>query len=590
MGKERDGSPPISFSVLWIPLEKPVVFISASRDMAVELDTCRRVVEDIARDLRGSDGIEPYAWKYADHVWTGEKTWQEQIPRPSDPLVRAIICLFGERIGEPLPESFKVPEDLILPDWVAHPWPNNGLEDKIPLTGTLFEFFDSLPKTTAVTGALSKRLRVYIKSDPTTFTQRGLSAEDRRYGFDHFRDRLIERREFKRGPQNEYNEQIDWLDFFCEKQFRSQKTPYELFGAESHEESLEQLRIFLRRDLGRILGITPRRIRRDPKGLLAYQPEDWDILFGRDNDIEDILDSLYRCSQRPDGLPILLLTGLSGQGKSSVLRAGLVGRIRYGNRYSSYDNFRPVLVDASQFGEHDPLIFLATAILEQAGLAEVEKQPALDCIDAGERPAELVRRVRSGLSEGKKLLLAIDQAETLALSLEGNQSANNEHFAQAIIELAQNGLAWTVLTAPHEMENTTASLFRVGNAPGTLRHWLDDPDHKALERIAREAFAQAWVTVDKTLIEDIAGQADDWRHHQASPGAVLPLLSLLLADLVQAERKRQQDLRLQPQSDADTPLAPPSCQTSSTAWGKKRGQIWKNANPLPGDLTPNFPA
>lgn len=44
----------------WISFDGPVVFISASRDMAMELDVCRRVVEDVARDLHGSDSLEPY--------------------------------------------------------------------------------------------------------------------------------------------------------------------------------------------------------------------------------------------------------------------------------------------------------------------------------------------------------------------------------------------------------------------------------------------------------------------------------------------------------------------------------------------------
>jgi ankyrin repeat protein len=569
MGKDKDESSQADCSFSWIPFEKPVVFISASRDMAIELDVCRRVVEDVARDLRGSDGLEPYAWKSADHVWTGEKTWQEQIPRPSDANVRAVICLFGERLGEPLPEGFNVPEDLVLPDWIAHPWPEDGIEDKIPLTGTLFEFFDSLPKKSNAVGARSDRLRVYIKADATAFTQKGLSAEDRRYGFEHFQDNLKERREFKRSQQNEYNEQIDWLDSFCGKQFRSQKTPYELFGTERREESLEQLRNLLRKDLGRILGVTPRRIRRDPKGLLAYQPEDWDILFGRDNDIEDILENLHKRPQGPDGLPILLLTGLSGQGKSSVLRAGLVGRIRHGGRYSSYGKIRPVFVDASQFGGRDPLLTLATAIMEQASLAEVGKQPAMDRIDAGERPAELVRRVRAALPEGERLLLAIDQAETVALPAEGDQAAATGPFVQAILELATTGLAWAVLTTPQEMENATASLFRLGNTPSVLRHWLGDPDRKALERIVRESFAQAWVTVDKSLVEDIASQADDWLHQQASPGAVLPLLSLLLVDLVQVERKRQQDLRMRRPDDAEPPSAAPKLADVLDSLGEK---------------------
>ncbi len=130
----------------WKTFEHPTVVIAASEDMKAEREVCRRVVNDIARDVHDRQGLQAYAWKYADHPWTGEETYQHQIPRTSDPNVKAIICLFGERMGEPLPPSFELPEDLILPEWVTHPWESDGTDGKAPLTGTLFELLDALSK------------------------------------------------------------------------------------------------------------------------------------------------------------------------------------------------------------------------------------------------------------------------------------------------------------------------------------------------------------------------------------------------------------------------------------------------------------
>jgi hypothetical protein len=72
--------------------------------------------------------------------------------------------------------------------------------------------------------------------------------------------------------------------------------------------------------------------RRDLKGLTAYQPEDHDILFGREAEILRVLSGLEELAARTSSdvtkVPLLVLTGRSGEGKSSLLRAGLIGRLR----------------------------------------------------------------------------------------------------------------------------------------------------------------------------------------------------------------------------------------------------------------------
>ncbi|MFI6996404.1 hypothetical protein [Nocardia sp. NPDC050175] len=58
-------------------------------------------------------------------------------------------------------------------------------------------------------------------------------------------------------------------------------------------------------------------------GLAAFEPPDTDRFFGRDNLIEDVLAQLPRHR-------FLTVVGASGSGKSSLLRAGLIARIRAG--------------------------------------------------------------------------------------------------------------------------------------------------------------------------------------------------------------------------------------------------------------------
>lgn len=62
-------------------------------------------------------------------------------------------------------------------------------------------------------------------------------------------------------------------------------------------------------------------------GLSAFQEEDCAVFFGRETDIREGLDALNRL-QRLGGAKALMVLGSSGSGKSSLVRAGLLPRLR----------------------------------------------------------------------------------------------------------------------------------------------------------------------------------------------------------------------------------------------------------------------
>jgi len=122
-------------------LEEPTVFISASSDMTEEVASVQEAVRHLARDLPGGR-LQPWFWKDSDpgDFVTG-RPYQAVLPRMHDTDLRAVVCLFGERIGTPLPGDFVLPPEVEvgLPDYVR--FPHNGANDgkTVPLTGTLFE-------------------------------------------------------------------------------------------------------------------------------------------------------------------------------------------------------------------------------------------------------------------------------------------------------------------------------------------------------------------------------------------------------------------------------------------------------------------
>lgn len=76
-------------------------------------------------------------------------------------------------------------------------------------------------------------------------------------------------------------------------------------------------------------------------GLLAFQEQDAAILFGREPEIPEGLETLNRLRQ-VGGARLLMVLGASGSGKSSMVNAGMVPRLRRASeRWLRLNPFRP---------------------------------------------------------------------------------------------------------------------------------------------------------------------------------------------------------------------------------------------------------
>ena len=144
-------------------------------------------------------------------------------------------------------------------------------------------------------------------------------------------------------------------------------------------------------------------------GLQALQEADAAVFFGRDDDISAGLEALASL-RRLAGARLLLLLGASGSGKSSLLRAGLLPRLRRDpGRWLVVEPFRP--------GER-PLDELAQALVATGQRQGLEAEPAAirDLVHGADPEAlvGLLGELRSGADcrEGAALLV-IDQAEEL---------------------------------------------------------------------------------------------------------------------------------------------------------------------------------
>ena len=518
--------------------------------MAAETLVVEQVVQELNRLLPEGDRWDLYLWRNVDEAWPATGTWQEFIPRASDPQVALVICLFGERLGLPLPDYFPLPEELALPDWVRFPWDEAAAAEAVPLTGTLFELLDAFQASQhrpldERTGQHRPEVVVYLKMAGDLYSRRDLSSDERAYGFEHHFDRLRKGqvRIRDRKADADYRLQLDLLDHFCTRFLRGGSRPARCFGsaAGGPDGCLEDLRQRLRKDLPGLLAIPSRETKKhDLKGLAAYRPEDSDILFGRDRMIVRLLERLRSLAS---GIPVLALAGRSGEGKSSILGAGLVGRLARG-RYPDFGIFHPVLMEALALGTDDPLAQLAEAIDAALPRKLWEGKHQLASFLPEHRPAELVTAVAEALAalprdpsrRARRLFLGLDQFEELLVAAEEDPRVRVAVLTllTAVRTLAEQGLAWVVVTLPTEHRDRLTRLL-----PG----WpidtevLGPPGLEDLRDIIEKSLRAAGEPASAGEVAAWLAEAEKWLNQQENPGPVLPLLSTLMDEKLRAQQE-----------------------------------------------------
>ncbi len=504
----------------------------------------KAVVDGLNTTLPSGEEFDLYHWKHADIVWNSHETWQEHINRTSDPNCHLVVCLFGERIGEPLPGYFPCPQDLALPEWVAFPY--HGCDDQVPLTGTLFELLDAVASAQRCKideATVHPNVLCYFMVDRGKFDNPHIEARERDYGFLHEHDRLCQGS--KRLPKRleiDYDRQVDALDRFATAFFREGKHSFNTFGRNDAtlDENITDLREKLLIAIPRILNFAQEsKVQREPKGLFSYGPDDHDILFGRERSIRNILDRLRDLSTGGNGqAPVLVLTGRSGEGKSSVMRAGLVGRLRVGT-YPSLGDFRTADRTALSLVKDDPLVALADAI-ESAIDMPLWGQHRISEFAPETRQAKLIEACRVKLkgpnsTDTARLFLGIDQFDEALVMAEGDAEvrARVDALFAAILALAREDILWAVITLPSEQVD---QLKAIASEHDLQIERLLPVGPEDLDEIVRRSFTEFSLPLEQagTVVDQALAFL-----RQEDPGPVLPLLSALMAEIPVMIREEQ---------------------------------------------------
>jgi len=203
---------------------------------------------------------------------------------------------------------------------------------------------------------------------------------------------------------------------------------------------LEQLRRELERialqDQGGFPWPPPSDPSRSPfPGLMVFEEEDAPVFFGRDNDWRVVIERLN--TRRVQGGPrLLVIQGSSGSGKSSLLRAGVLPRLRRaGRQWLVLPVLRPQAQPLESLAQT-----LALALQRPEAWRELHQQlltttaaPALAGLVAG-WAADL--RLAAAAPEAQ-LLLPIDQAEELFTVAEAAERERIVAVLAAMLQPAQ---------------------------------------------------------------------------------------------------------------------------------------------------------
>jgi hypothetical protein len=256
-------------------------------------------------------------------------------------------------------------------------------------------------------------------------------------------------------------------------------------------------------------------------GLRRLTESDASMFFGRGRETDDLIRRLC------DGQRAVFIVGASGSGKSSLVRAGLLPRLRgnavYGSKDWLYASFAP-----ADLGEN-PFLALAAAVapfLEGARTPlQIANQFVADPESARtECSATLARR-----AEWARFLIFIDQLEELFTI---SAPRLRDSFVQTIDALASMPSVVLVSTMRADFFPNAVTWPRLADILQRGHYLLLPPGLQALSDIVRLPAERSGVTIENGLLDQLIRDAG------FEPGT-LPLLAYTLEQLYRSSGARR---------------------------------------------------
>ncbi|MDL2339953.1 MAG: ATP-binding protein [Pseudomonadota bacterium] len=500
------------------------IFVSSPGDVEKERLRAGLIIDKLAQDYVRFFTIEGYQWEH--EPLCSSEHFQDAIEPPS--AFDIVLLILWSRLGTPLPEQTAVRD-------------YRGLDGRSPVTGTEWEYEDAL-----------RAARANGAPDLLVFRNMGKAEIDPS-------DPDAQARSF---------DQLTALNNFWRLHFADRGvflSAYDTYGTlEEFAGRLEKsLRKLIERRIGTLgagdhAGSAPVWLGDPFRGLESYEFEHAPIFFGRDALITKATEQL--ADNAHAGSAFLLVSGASGSGKTSLVKAAVLPRLTKPQRIRGAAFLRRVVFRAGNGGA-DPFFGLAEALttgggVEGVGLAEL-LGPGQDAAklaaflrSSPDEPgflfeAALGRLTETGRASGRllhyesvKLIVVIDQLEEL-FSVSGIDAETRQQFATLLGGMVRSGHIWVIATLRADFWHRAADIPALAAlAEGTGRLDLSPPLSAELAEIIRrpvlaaglsfELDAETGLGLDVVLAAAAAA---------AEPG-VLPLLSFTLDELYKDAKKR----------------------------------------------------
>lgn len=487
------------------------IFVSSPGDVVDE----RRVALRVMARLKGEYGavvdIEPIVWEHEPIRATA--TFQDQIPPPSD--TDALLCILWSRLGTRLPSDYRRSDGSVYDSGTAY-----ELE-------TALESFQRGGRPDIL---------VYRKTAPPLFNVADREERDLR--------------------ARQWDQLADYLQSWFQNpdgSFRAGFTQFERL--DEFEEVLERHLRRLVRDRIDQAGIAVAGddlsaatwLSGSPfLGLRAFDADHAEVFHGRTRAIAEVKDRIQR--HAAEGTAFLLVTGMSGSGKSSLVRAGLVPALTTPGAVEGIGLWR--LAEMRPTGGETLLealtaaLFLPDALPELgesdfdtpaalAGLVAANPEQALKPIGRGlERAARKVQEAEKlGRAPATRLLLVVDQLEEIFVR-DDVTPEDRAHFAAVLKAFAESGLVFVIATLRSDFYHRLAELPDLAALKDGLGAYdLLPPTTTEIGQMIRNPARAAGLAFE---CHERRGRLDDvMQDAAASDPASLPMLSFVLDELYQ---------------------------------------------------------
>jgi len=246
-------------------------------------------------------------------------------------------------------------------------------------------------------------------------------------------------------------------------------------------------------------------------GLRPFERDDAHLFFGREKPVRELVALLARHR-------FLSVVGVSGSGKSSLVKAGLLPALHLGAMGEEFPDWRVAVMTPAG----DPLGELCRALSSGKALGpEPECRALLESTSRG----LIERTLRAGLEDGAHLLVVVDQFEEIFRYRKDRAEGPEQsaRFVRLLLEATEEKEKWSriyvLLTMRSDFLGECAEFHDLPQAMNQCQYLVPrmtrDERRDAIEKPARAAGAEIEaILVDRLLSDagDDAGQLPVLQH------------------------------------------------------------------------------